>query len=76
MQGNGTGLTDTGRLDPHMPDMIEPCRAHGSKLHLDASFRGGLRCPMTGLREPETHTGLAMRFALAASFKQDFRPEM
>lgn len=55
------GTTDAGLIDP-LPDIATLCRTHGTRLHIDAAYGGGLlfshhrRAQLTGLEAADTVT--------------------
>ncbi|MFB6845742.1 pyridoxal phosphate-dependent decarboxylase family protein [Streptomyces sp. NPDC056373] len=55
------GTTDAGRIDP-LPEIAARCAAHGTRLHIDAAYGGGLlfsdrhRAHLTGLDAAHTVT--------------------
>ncbi|WSQ08362.1 aminotransferase class V-fold PLP-dependent enzyme [Streptomyces sp. NBC_01231] len=55
------GTTDAGLIDP-LPDIAARCAAHGTRLHIDAAYGGGLlfsnrhRNKLTGLEAADTIT--------------------
>ncbi|MGW3116267.1 pyridoxal phosphate-dependent decarboxylase family protein [Streptomyces sp. NPDC001107] len=55
------GTTDAGLIDP-LPEIATVCRTHGTRLHIDAAYGGGLlfsdrhRAKLTGLDHAHTIT--------------------
>ncbi len=55
------GTTDAGLIDP-LPDIADLCQAHGTRLHIDAAYGGGLllsdhhRTKLHGLNRAHTVT--------------------
>jgi L-2,4-diaminobutyrate decarboxylase len=55
------GTTDAGLIDP-LPEIATRCHAHGTRLHIDAAYGGGLlfsdrhRAKLTGLDAADTAT--------------------